>query len=185
MREALGLPETADLAACVQAATAGRVAIALHAQEIAAIRTAAGVAETVPTDGIVLALQAQRAGASATDKLAAELVSLQSQLTTLRQDGARAKAEAYLDGAIAAGKPIPSVLRDHYITRHMADPAAVEKEIGSMVSLHAGGVGNRAAGGGEPDGDELTEEERTVAKRMGATPKEFAAHKRAQQGGKA
>jgi phage I-like protein len=179
LREALGLPETADLAACVAAASAGQAAIALHAQQIAAIRTAAGVAESVAPDGIVLALQAQRTGASSAEKMAGELVSLQSQLTTLRNEHAREKAEAFLDSAIAAGKPIPEVLHGHYVSRHMADPAAVEKEIGAMVSLHAGGVGNRPAGaGGEPDGDELTEEERTVARRMGQSPKEFAAFKK-------
>ena len=41
-----------------------------------------------------------------------------------------------MDGAIRAGKvTAPDMMRDHYITRHMADPDAVEAEIGAMVSL--------------------------------------------------
>ena len=31
-------------------------------------------------------------------------------------------------------------LRDHYIARHQKDAAAVEKEIGALVSIHAGGI---------------------------------------------
>jgi hypothetical protein len=58
-----------------------------------------------------------------------------------------------VDAAIRDGKPIPKTLRDHYITRHAAEPGAVEKELAGLPSLHAGGVTKPPgdASGGDPD----------------------------------
>lgn len=67
------------------------------------------------------------------------VTTLQSQLTTLQNETALAKATAFVDEAIGAGKPILP-LRDHYIDRHQKDAASVEKEIGAFVSIHAGGI---------------------------------------------
>jgi hypothetical protein len=76
-----------------------------------------------------------------------------------------------------AGKPIATALRDHYVTRHMADPAAVEREIGAMVTL------NIAAGGGferhdMSDGDMLSGTDDAMCKKMGMDPKKFAEHRK-------
>lgn len=67
------------------------------------------------------------------------VISLQSQLTTLQAEGAKEKAVAFIDGAIAAGKPLLP-MRDHYVARHQKDPAGVEKEVGALPSIHDGGV---------------------------------------------
>jgi hypothetical protein len=47
---------------------------------------------------------------------------------------AHAKAVAFVDGQIALGKPIHP-LREHYITRHLAEPTMVEKEIANLPCL--------------------------------------------------
>jgi phage I-like protein len=100
------------------------------------------------------------------------VVSLQSRLDTLAAEGAKDKAVAFIDGAIAAGKPIRA-LRDHYVTRHQTDATAVETEINGMVSINAGGiVKTPKRDGGALDADELA-----VCQMMGLDHKKFAATK--------
>ena len=103
---------------------------------------------------------------------------LQAQLSTLQGTIARDKATAFVDGAIKAGKPV-AALREHYIARHAQDAAAVEKEIGALISVNAGGLG------GQPlvrhdaeDGDGLTETESKLCANTGTDPKKFAAFKK-------
>jgi hypothetical protein len=155
MRQVLGLPADADEAA-----------ILVAVEQQAAERAAQTARLTV--------LQAQLQAA-----ISPEVVTtLQAEVAALKAAGARARAVAAVDAAIAAGKPI-APLRDHYITRHMATPADVETEIGKLPSIHAGGLGEQivvrhAAG----DEDGLTEMESRVCKQMGLDPKKFAEAKR-------
>ena len=122
--------------------------------EMAASRTTAHAADTAVA----------RAEAA---RMANEIVSLNTQLGALREGQARDRATAAIDAAIRDGKPI-TALRDHYITRHMANPADVELELQAMVSLHAGGVGPRQLGkDGKP---QATAQDVEVAGRMGLTP---------------
>jgi phage I-like protein len=72
-------------------------------------------------------------------ELRTAVITLQSQLTTLQSETAKEKATLFVDAAISAGKPIRP-LREHYIDRHQKDAAAVEKEIGALVSIHGGGI---------------------------------------------
>lgn len=97
------------------------------------------------------------------------VISLQSQLTTLKNDTAKDKATAFVDGAIGEGKPILP-LRDHYIDRHQKDPAAVEKEIGALVSIHSGSVKPPKSS----DPAALAADEQAVVEMMGLDPKKFA-----------
>jgi phage I-like protein len=117
-------------------------------------------------------LQAKGAGDEA--ELRRTVVSLQSQLTTLQQDGAKEKAIAFVDGAIKAGKQIKP-LRDHYIARHQKDAAAVETEINGMLSLNAGGIVRPA----QPEGGALDADELATCELMGLDPKKFAESKAA------
>ena len=180
IRRVLSLPETADEAAILAAITANASAVSAHAAQIAAIATAAGLpAQNATADGLVVSLQAVRAGASEAERLAATIVSLQTQLDTLSAATARDKAATFVDGAIRAGKPI-AALRDRYVTRHMADPAGVEEEINALPSIHARGatVSTHAQA---PSGDEPTESEKAVAARMGVDPKKLAAQRVARE----
>lgn len=175
LRQAFGLPETADEAAVLTAARDATTTLATHAGQLTAIAAAAGVSVT-DSQGLVIALQAQRQGTADAARLSSEMVALQSQLNALANERARERATAFLDAATAAGKPIPPALRDHYISRHMADAASVETEINAMVSLHAGGLGEHAAAADAraSHNDGLTPAEREVAKRMNLDPKKFA-----------
>ena len=175
LRQALGLPEGADEAAVLTAVRGAATATSTHAQQLAAIAAAAGV-QGADSGAIVVALQAQRQTAGTVEQLRTELVTMQNQLTTQANDRARERAEAFVNGQIAAGKPISPALRDHYITRHMTDAAAVERELGAMISLHAGGLGGRSV---LEDvqlhaEDGLTAQERSIATKMGIDPKDFA-----------
>lgn len=180
VRKALGLPETADEAACLAAIAANATATSTHSQVLGRIAQAAGLDAAAAPDAVVTALQT-RQQAGDPKALADQVVSLQTQLTTLQQDTRKKDATAFVDGAIKAGKPI-APLRDHYITRHMADATAVEKEIGALVSINAGGVAVVLNAKGEPDGDEATPAEKQVAAKMGIDPKKMVEHRKKREG---
>ncbi|MCF1744629.1 phage protease [Paradevosia shaoguanensis] len=137
-----------------------------------------------------------QAGASAADitaavaTLAAEpdsavIVSLQSELaevTTKLNDlvdnNARKAAEGFVDGAIARKVVGVSPLRDHYITRHMADPAAVEREIGALPSL---GNANTIVPPRSGAGGELSATDSQVISLMGLDPEAFKKIRKSEQ----
>jgi phage I-like protein len=173
LREALGLAETADEAAILTAVTASVATVTRHSQQLSAIAAAAGLDAALAPDGLVVALQAQRAGATDAQQLAGQVVTLQTQLSTLQAERGRERAVAFVDGAIKAGKPI-SPLRDHFVTRHMADAAAVELEIGKLPSINAGGV---------PDDDAPTASEKATAEKMGLDPKKLVAQRKKREAG--
>jgi phage I-like protein len=102
-------------------------------------------------------------------ELTQTVVTLQSQLTLLQSATSKDKAVAFVDGAIAAGKPIKP-LRDHYVTQHQKDPARVETEINAMVSLNAGGIVKPP----KAEGGALDAEDLAVVEAMGLDPKKFA-----------
>lgn len=143
---------------------------ALHTQgtsmDLTKVREALGLPadadEAAVLAAITTARQSQTALQAKVDTMAGQIVSLQTQADTATQQIARDRATAAIDGAITAGKPIKA-LRDHYIERHMADPAAVEKELGAMVSLHAGGAKPPA----EKAADGLTAEDEQTIQLMG------------------
>lgn len=113
-----------------------------------------------------------RAGGAGDAELRQTVISLQSQLTTLQSEGAKERATTFVDAAIAAGKPIKP-LRDHYITRHQKDAAAVETEINALISIHGGAIKPpKPAEGGALEADELA-----TCELMGLDPKLYAASK--------
>lgn len=176
LRAALGLPETADEAACLAAVTANRQAIALHTAQIAAITSAAGLAAGLAPDAIVTALQTQRQTASSTETMAATITSLQTQLATIQAATAKDKAVAFVDGAIKAGKPI-NPTRDYWIARHQQAPAETEAAINGLPSITGTQVVTHTANP-EGGGEQPTPEQTKVAQMMGLDPKKLAKHAR-------
>lgn len=198
LRQALGLPTeaaedavlTSVSAHALAGATLGKVAVALGlAADARSDDIVAGATAKAADAGKLTAITAhfQKAGLDLARLTPSELethlqarggseaelrqtvVSLQSQLTTLQQDGAKEKAIAFVDGAIRAGKQIKP-LRDHYIARHQKDPAAVETEINGMLSINAGGIVRPP----KADGQALDADEIAVVEAMGLDPKKFA-----------
>jgi phage I-like protein len=156
LRSALGLAQDADEAAII-AAIESRTAA--HAQAAAQMTS----------------LQAELTALKASAVPAETVTALQTQIASLQAEAARAKATAFVDGAIKAGKPI-APLRDHYIARHMADAKAVETEIEKLPSINAGGITMPARHDAQ-DGDDYTDMEAQVCKRMGLDPKKLAKHR--------
>ncbi len=181
IRTALGLPDTADDAAVLAAIAAGRSAVSAHSQ----IAAAAGQPETATVAHLVTVLSAQRAGATEVQTMATKIVELQTQVTTMHAAQAKAAAVAFVDGAIKAGAPI-APLRDHYVTRHMADAASVETEIGAMPRLNVGGTAVLHAtnpSAGATVGNDLSPSDMHVANKMGLDPKKFAEFKKSKSAG--
>lgn len=161
LRAALGLASDANEDAVLAGVTAGQTAISTHNAQLASIAEAAGLAKDLKPADLVVQLQSQRAGAGDAAELRNTVVSLQTQLETLQKTTARAAAERVIDDAIKAGKVGLKPLRDHYIARHMADPAGVEKEIGAMASLHGAGLQPRDPAA-DPDTALSAEDERVM-----------------------
>lgn len=184
LRQALGLPE-ADEATAVARVKELATSVSTHATQLAPIAEAAGLAKDAGAAAILGAVQQLRdpakvVPADQVTALQAELTGVKGELTTLRGGIAKEKAEAAVDGAIRAGKVGVKPLRDHYISRHMQDPAAVDRELAAMPSLQAPRPGDPAAippKDGKPGMD--AEEGRIVAM-MGIDPAKYLETKAAQ-----
>lgn len=127
---ALGLAENVEesvaLAAIDKLKTSGSVALASVAEAI-------GLAKDATAEVVLLTAKTLKDPAKFVP--AEQVTLLRTELSDLTKSIAKGKAETFIDAAIAAGKPGIKPLRDHYVARHMADPAAVEKELGAMVSF--------------------------------------------------
>jgi phage I-like protein len=166
VRHALGLPETADEAACLVAMTERTGTVATQSAQIEAL--------------------------SRTMVPVADVVALQAQVSTLTNERALEKATAFVDAAIAAGKPIVPA-RAQMIAQHAADPGKTEEMINLLPSIHTPGVvvstqaqrdgGGKFSGG---DGTEaMSDEDTAVCAKMGIEPKAFAEWKKKQREEKA
>jgi phage I-like protein len=201
LRAALGLSDTADEAAILNAVQALSAASATHATQLAAVATAAGLTITtkgVDVPAIVAELNAARATAGNPLQMTARIGALEAELNTVRQGsialetelntlkaaGKLQAATAFVDAAITAGKPI-AALRNHYIARHQADPAGVEVELNALVSINAGGLGGKLPPPSLNDEDEPTDDEMNVAKKMGQDPKKLVEARKARMAAEA
>lgn len=151
---------------------------ALQAQ-LGAVAKAAGVAENATGEVILNAIGtlAGRGGdASAIVSLQAELTTVTTELNTLKQDGAKSRAETFVDGAIKLGRVGVKPLRDHYVSRHMTDAAAVEKEIGALPVLNGQSVVDpaRQPGGKDANGKRVfTPEQQSTITLMQLDPEAY------------
>lgn len=175
LRALHGLPADADATAALTACRTAREAADGHATALNSIATAAGLSPGQDARAIAAAITAARASAGEAGKMREELVSLQTQLAEVTARQARDQATRVVDEAIRVGKPIPKSLRDHYITRHCQDPAAVEKELAALPSLHHGGITAPPAAQG---GTGVGADEAHVLSLMGVKPEAYAAEKK-------
>ncbi len=145
-------------------------------QQLDPIARAAGLAEGADATAVLGAVEGLAAGKGddATIKaLQSELATVTTTLNEVTQATAKTKAEAVVDAAIKAGKPGVKPLRDHYVARHMTDPASVEKELDGMPSLTG-----RSTPAAVPPAKEgqiaLNAAEAEVAAALGIPPEKFA-----------
>lgn len=176
LRAALGLPGAADEAAILAAIAANSQAAAAATLQLTAVTTAAGLAVGASPESVVTALTALRAGAGDVQALTTQVTSLSGQLATLQAGVAHGKAVAFVDGQIAAGKPIVP-LRDMYIRRHQENPGEVEQMLAALPSINAGGIVVAPPAGGGGGAQHLTAEDRQVIALMGVPVDKFIAER--------
>jgi phage I-like protein len=161
VRKALGLPDTADEAACLAAMESGRQQVALQAEQIAdrEKRLAEFDKKFVPLD---------------------QHIALQAEVDTMKRSAAQDAATRFIDAAIAEGKPIAAeTVRQRMIALHMEDPSATEKMIGEMPSINAGGLGGRPKQPSATAGTEMmSTEDKEVMAKFGMKPEELMAWRR-------
>jgi phage I-like protein len=175
LRALHGLPADADAAAALNACRHAREAAEGHATALNSIAAAAGLPAGQDARSIAAAITAARASAGEAGKMREELVSLQTQLAEITARQAREQAARVVDDAIRQGKPITKALREHYIARHSQDPAAVEKELAALPSLHHGGITAPPAAQG---GAGIGAEEAHVLSLMGIKPDAYTAERK-------
>lgn len=146
--EALGLDSAADDAA-IQAALKAKLDGKKDGGEIALqsaldpIAQAVGLATGSNAAAILVGVQQLAATGGRDDVITAlqsELAGVTNQLNGLRDDGKRAAATAFVDGAIAAQRVGVKPMRDRYITMHMADPDGTAELINAMPCLTPSGT---------------------------------------------
>tara|TARA_R110002020_G_scaffold10801_22_gene41102 strand:+ start:24649 stop:25761 length:1113 start_codon:yes stop_codon:yes gene_type:complete len=152
---ALGLPASTSEDTLLAAVTTLHADHAAQLTTLQAVAKAAGLDEGADgarlTETVTMLMAAAEQDKDAViTTLQAELGATTTRLNTLETEGKRSRAEAFVDGAILARKVGVKPLRDHYVTRHMANPAEVEKELNSLPSLdpsHTALVPPRSADG--------------------------------------
>ncbi|MGO3934747.1 phage protease [Rhodopseudomonas pseudopalustris] len=185
LRALLGLDDTADEAAVIAKIKdlKGGDATALNAA-LSPIATAIGLAANADAATIVTKVKTfatDRIDGSAIVALQSELRDVTTQLNALRADKSTDAATAFVDRAIRDGVVGVKPLRDHYIARHAADPAGVEKEINSFPRIGASGALQTAPAA---DGKvSLNAEQLNVAKILGIKPEDYARTLAAEQAG--
>ncbi len=179
LRQALGLPDTADDAAILARVTETVAAMGSHTTGLTGLASAAGIASTGGSGAMFVALRERLAGNGDVATLTAQVRSLETALGTMRQGVAQAAAGRFVDDQIKAGKPI-NALREHYIKRHIVDAASVETELNALASINAGGMTGRGEGGGGEIA--LTAVDREVIERMMVDPKAYQAEVARQAG---
>jgi phage I-like protein len=154
---------------------AGGETIALQAA-LGPIAQAAGLDKGAEPAAILGAVEGLKASVHTDDTvkaLQAEITTMATELKSISEKTTRASAEAFVDGAIRAGRVGVKPLRDHYITRHMAEPSTVEKELNGLPTLTGQMV--QAAPPKTKEGEiSLNAEQISVANALGIDLKEYA-----------
>lgn len=142
---ALGLSADADAPAVLTAVTSLQASSTALQTSLNAVAKALGLDDNAAPDAVVTSLNAKLT-AKPDGAKDATISALQQQVTTLSTrlqglvdtHGKRA-AEQVVDLAIKETRLVPA-LREHYISRHMKDPQAVETELAAFPPINAGGI---------------------------------------------
>ena len=186
LRELLDLDDKADAKSIMSTVRERLEAGAASAEALATAAKSLNLKEDATGDEVITSLNAKlveepAASGDETEvaELRKEITSLNKKLTEVVSTNAKATAESVIDKAVSDLKIVPA-LRDHYVTRHMKDPAEVENELKLMPSLHAGGLGGRDVI--ETDEGSLNKSDAEVCSLMGLDQEAFA--KQAKETGK-
>lgn len=144
--EVLGLGSDADDDAIVAAISSKLEAKSDDRAEalqsaLGSIAVAVGLDGKAETSAIVAGVEQLKAAEGADERitaLQAELAGVTTELSALRTDSKKKAAEAFVDGAIAAGRMGIKPVRDRYISMHMKNAAETEELVNAMPILEAG-----------------------------------------------
>ena len=109
---------------------------------LAEIGTVLGVEGGDPAT-VLAAAKSAKSGETVNTALQAEVTNLAGQLKALKDETAKGKATAFVDGAIAQGRAGVKPQRDRFIAMHMEDPSGTESLIAGLPAL--GGDGKPTA----------------------------------------
>lgn len=188
--EALGLPadatDDAITAAIKEKLNAkpddAAVETALQSR-IAPIAQAIGLAATADAAAVLAGVQQLRSGGD--DRITAlqsELTNVTTLLNATVEATSRKDAEAFVDGAIAAGRVGVKPLRDEYISMHMEDATRARKMVGALPILKTGVTLTGDPAGAAKDG--IGEADAAVIALMGIDRAEYAKELAANSGAK-
>jgi phage I-like protein len=105
--------------------------------------------------------------------LQGELATVAGELKTLRDATAKEKAEAFVDGAIKAGRVGVKPMRDEYVAMHMEDAARTEKLVNAMPALGPSGARIDPPAKDKDGKPGLTAEQRQACALMGVDPEAY------------
>ncbi len=154
-------------------------AAALQSQ-LSQIGVALGVVENAAPEAILTAAKGKAPGDTVV-ALQAELASVTTQLNELQTVGARAAAEAFVDGQIQIRRVGVKPLRDHYIAMHMQDAARVVKELSALPILGASGTLSAPPTAAQDGEVSLNAAQLSAAIALGIDPKSYAATLKAER----
>ena len=143
--KALGLADDAGEDQILAAIGNLKPQTALQSQ-LGEIGLALGVAQDAAPEAIIAAARAKGTAQPAEiTALQSQLAEVTTQLNKLKDDGARDKAVAFVDGAIREGRVGVKPVRDRYIAMHMQDPDGTAALIGALPVIG----GELVPGGGQ------------------------------------
>ena len=142
--------------------------------QMSAIGVALGIEGGDPA-AILAAAKSAKGGNDVVTALQAEVTSLTTTLNSLTATATLAAATTFVDGEIKKGRAGVKPLRDHYIAMHQENPARVEKEIGMMPVLGAGGHSFTQPPANADEITSLNTEQTAVADQLGIPHDKFLA----------
>ena len=154
LKKMLGLAEDAEtediyrsLSAVIDAAAAEKAKAAISTElqsQMGEIGVVLGLPQDAAAKDVLAAARTAKAGGGKEGELIAslqaEVAELSTELETLKGDGAKARAEAFVDGAIRDGRYGVAPRRDLYVSMHMENPKRTEDLIGGMPKVNGGAI---------------------------------------------
>ena len=177
----LGLEEDAtddDVVAAIDARMGEGAQTAELQSQMGEIGVVLGLPKDAAAKDVLAAARTVKTGSGKEGELIASLQSevadLSTELETLKGDGAKARAEAFVDGAIRDGRYGVAPRRDLYVSMHMEDAKRTEDLIGGLPKVNRGAI--IPADPPAKDGEiHLNAEQADVARMMGIPHEQYVA----------
>ena len=142
----LGLTEAAtdeDVVAAIDARMGEGARTAALQSQMIEVGLALGLPETASAQALVAAARSAKAAGGGDELIAAmqsEMAGMAAELEVLKGEGSKARAEAFVDGAIREGHAGISARRDLYVSMHMENPERTEQLIAGLPKIRAGAM---------------------------------------------